>query len=216
MGIRTAMIMPCLLVGLIGATEAGVIAAVGGYEVDYQMVLTSPTPTGGDIQGVFIFEWNGSSSSIAHSFTIAGSGETSLSHIVDFAPTTALVIGYLDAVEGIGDGKRHLYTLVSPDFLNQDRQGKKFSEIFGVGEQATIDLLIDAAGDSGALQSFTETVNNRIAPLAAFDPAGGFRVLHWSAPVDVGGNIPEPTIATLMGIGLAGLVYRRRKQNKTA
>lgn len=216
MSLRMAMIAPCLLFGLLRAAEAGVIAAAGGYEVDYQMVLTSPTPTGGDIQDVFIFEWNDSSSSIDSSYTIAGSGRTSLSHIIDFAPTSALVIGYLDTVDGVGDGKRHLYTLVSPDFLNQDRQGKKFSEIFGVGEQATIDQLIAAAGDSSALDPFVDTVNDRIAPVAAFDPTGGFRVLHWSIPVDNGGSIPEPTVIALMGLGLAGLSYQRRKQIKAA
>lgn len=207
-----AAIVPCILLGLVGAAEAGIIDAVGGYQVSYEMTLNSPTPTGGDIQDVFIFEWNDSNSSVDHSYAIAASGRTNLSHIVDFAPTSALVIGYLDAVDGVGDGKRHLYTLVDPDFLDQDRQGKKFSEIFGVGEQATIDQLIAAAADSSERDAFVATVNNLIAPVAAFDPSGGFRILHWSAPVDVGGNIPEPAIIALIGLGLAVLGYQRRAE----
>ncbi len=41
-------------------------------------------------------------------------------------------------------------------------------------------------------------------------------LLHWSIPEDVGGNIPEPTIIALLGLGLAGLVYQSRKQIKAA
>lgn len=205
-----------LLLGLINSAAAGVIQVGTGYEVSYQMVLNTPTATGNDILDTIIFEWNDSVFNADYSYTIAGSGRTVLSHTIDFDPTSALVLGYLDGTAGIGDGKRHLYMLADSaytDYLSANLIGQKFSTIFGVGEQFTIDLLIEAAtGNNGALADLQSLVTNEFSP-AAFDPAGGFKILKWSDYVGpVGNSIPEPTTLALMGFGLAGLGYRRKRK----
>ena len=201
-----------LFLVLANSSEATIL-----QEINYKINILSGTPTGEDIHNTLIFEWNGSERSVDYPYTIAGSGQTELTHVIPFIPTSALVIGYLDAKAGVGDEKRHLYTLIDVDysnFLTENLLGTKFSTIFGQGEQFTINLLeavtgTDEAASALALDQLWDFVTGSAAK-AAFDPAGEFRVHKWSPttpPVDVA----EPSTLALFGFGLAGLGYMRRK-----
>jgi hypothetical protein len=217
------------LLVMAGSASAGVISVANGYQIDYGIGMSPGTSNGSDIEGVFIFEWNDSNFNAAFGGTIAGTGDTYLSHIIDFEPTSALLLGYGEGIPGVGDGKDHLYTIASLAFSNTVG-GLKWSEAFPgvtpgtrVGHDAMINLLGDAAGGSGtaldSIKNFVRTEGYR----AAFDPRGDFVVLEWSTCppgttgfppncVPVGGNIPEPASVALFGLGFAGLGWLRRKK----
>ena len=210
-------------------SSAGVISVNDGYQVDYGISMNPGTSNGSDIDGVFIFEWNASNFSSFYGGTIAGTGNTYLSHTIDFSPTMAFIMGYGKGISGVGDGKDHLYTLTSLDF-SYTVGGLKWSQAFPgitpetrVGHDAMINLFVDAAGGSatalGAIQNFVKTEGYR----AAFDPDGGFVVLEWTTCppgttgnlpncVPVGSSVPEPASILLFGIGLAGLGWFGRKK----
>ena len=177
------------------------------------MELYAGTQTGKNIKDVFVFEWDASNSSVDGTYEIEASGPTNWSHTIGFAPTSALAIGYLDGESGVGDGKRHIYTLFSAayhDYIVANLLGFKFSEIFGQGEQFTIDVIVAAAGGDGAALASLETFVRDEMSVGAFDPNGGFRILKWSVPDEtpVGGSIPEPSTFAIFLLGLAGIVSR--------
>lgn len=205
-----------MFMGVVAGANATVIATDDGFEARYTVRLDS-TLTGNDIKNVAIFEWDDSGNrSVSYSYTIAGSGRTDLVHTTGFAPTSALVLGYLDAVIGVGDEKRHLYTLVDAgysDFLVDNLLGVKFSQIFGQGEQFTIDKLIAATATpepSDALEELWGFVTGAAAK-SAFDPSGDFRVHKWS-PTTPPEDVSVPATLLLIGLGFAGLCLSRRKR----
>jgi len=214
------------MLGTLGVAQAGIIQlAPDQYEISYLMNVAPATPTGGDILDVFIFEWDDndlSKFSVDSSFTIAGSGNTELTHTIGFMPTSAFAIGYIDALPGADpttfEGKRHLYTLNSTDYneyLALNNPGQIFSAIFGIVEQDITDLLFEAGtnGNLAARQSLIDFVQQQIVGgPAPFDPAGPFEILHWSLPEPGGGSLPEPSVLLLFGLGLAALYSGRRKR----
>jgi hypothetical protein len=213
----TAMaISACLLVGLISRAEASIRPAGDGYETSYRLNLEIPTPTGNDIQNAFIFEWNDSDFSLDHAGTIAGAGPTNLSHVIDFEPSSALVLGYIDAVPNFGDEKPHLYTVIGAThskYIEENLLGVLFSKIYGINEQIVIEWLRQAAeGDQEALDNLKALVVDELS-VAAFDPEGGFRIHKWS-PAAV--PVPEPSTILIFGTGLLGLaaVHLRRRRRK--
>lgn len=208
---------------LLGADHAlaSVMEIGGGFKITYDLELFSETPTGEDIHSVIIFEWNAIERSADYPFAINSSGPTRLEHVISFDPTHAFVIGYLDAKPGVGDEKRHLFTLIDTGFsddLVANFLGVKFSILFGQGEQDTIDLLDIATGPDAvaaalALDQLWGFVQGAAAA-AAFDPRGGFAVHHWSATTPpFGGSVPAPGAIALLTLG--ALVACRSRSRKT-
>ena len=221
-----ALIGACLF-GLASIGLAGVIPTAAGYEVSYGINMTPGSSNGSDISNVVLFEWDNSHFSALSVGSIAGQGNTFITHDIGFAPTSALMIGYGLGIAGIGDEKDHLYTLTSSAFASTVG-GLKWSQAFPgvtpdtrVRHERMISLLID--GNLGAISDFVRTEGY----VAAFDPAGSFVVLEWSTCppgfqgvlpncVPVGHSIPEPTSLALIGLGLAGIAYRRSKRKAAA
>lgn len=217
------------LLVMAGQASALVIPVADGYQIDYGIAMNPGSSNGSDIEGVFIFEWNATEFSAVYGGTVAGTGDTYHSHVLDFEPTAAFIMGYGAGIPGVGDEKDHIYTITSLDF-SYTVGGLKWSQAFPgvtpdtrVGHDAMIGLLGDAAGGSttalGALEDFVKSEGYR----AAFDPRGDFVVLEWSTCPDgttgtrpncipVGGNVPEPASVALLGLALAGIGWSRRKQ----
>ena len=220
LSIRVSGLVAGLLLVIGNLAQASVVQVGNGYDVSYRINLPEgATPPGQDINNVFIFEWSSSQRHADFPYRINGSGPTTLSHVIPFAPNLAFVIGFIDAVPGAAagsnDAKRHLYTLVDPGFsddLVANHLGELFSQLFGQGEQYTIDQMILATqGNQLALDGLWSFVTTTKMADAAFDPAGDFRVHKWSATTP---PIPEPSSIVLMIAGLSALlvVQRQRRQ----
>ncbi len=114
--LASAGLFAYLLIGLGGGAQAGVMQVGSEYAVSYSMSLNSGTPTGGDIQNVVIFEWDeGTNKSVDWSYSIAAIGRTDLTHTISFAPTSAIILGFLEPGEETAN-KRLLYTLFSVEY----------------------------------------------------------------------------------------------------
>jgi hypothetical protein len=202
-----AFLFASLLLTVHSATQAGILPVATGYQDSYNINLPEgATPPGQNINNVFIFEWDSSQRNVDYAYQSLGSGHTTLSHIVPFAPNSAFIIGFIDAVPGAAagseDAKRHLYTLIDPgysDFLVENHLGDLFSQIFGQGEQFTIDqMLLAAQGSQSALDGLWTFVTTAMED-AAFDPAGDFRVHKWSPtrpPIPVPGSLALLSLAS--------------------
>lgn len=199
--------------------SAAVTPDAGGYRVSYNVNLSSGTSNGSDIEDILIFEWNaGGDFSVEPGSAVADQGRKVLSHVIGFKPTSALVMGWGAAIPGVGDEKNHLFTLVSSSAA-AEFTGKKWSEAFpGIppiprtGHNAMIGQLQAAvAGDATALAAITEFVQ-REASVAAFNPAGGFRLLEWSVAQPIDPPVQVPVMPSyglwLLVLGLAVLVWR--------
>lgn len=201
-------------------TYAAVIAVDSGFEVSYEINMDPPTSNGSPIINTIIFEWDDSNFSnfnVDYAYTIADQGITTISHTIDFAPTSALLIGYGEGIEGVGDEKDHLYTITNTAFADSTL-GMKWSVAFpGVTPETRVRhsemILMLQALDVTSLTNFVKTEGYR----AAFDPAGDFSVVEWTCnggicPPD---PIPIPPAIWLFGSGLLGLVGMATRKKST-
>lgn len=213
------IILLALLFSLPIVAGASVTPVAGGYQVIYDVNLPSGTSNDSDIEDVVVVEWNASGDfGIESGFAIAGRGQTRLKHTISFEPDSALVMGWSAGIPGKGDEKDHLVTLTNGAFVSEVT-GRKWSEVFpGVppeprtGHNAMIGLLQAAgAGDADALDAISTWVQ-REAQAAAFDPAGGFRVLEWTIPTPIDRAVPVP-VMSWYGLGLLafGLLIMGRR-----
>ena len=145
--LATTLFFGLHLAVLSSAGHAGIIQVGAEYEVSYSMAFSAGTPTGGPIENVMIFEWDDRGNrSVDAPFSIAPTGTTVLRHRIAFAPTSALIMGYLEAGPETSD-KRVLYTIFDSgysNYLTSELLGVKFSEIFSQGERATYTLIEQA------------------------------------------------------------------------
>jgi hypothetical protein len=196
--------------------QALVTATADGYDVSYQLNL-SGTLNGSPVTNMLILETDGIQVNAEFGFLAAPSGTTSLNHTIDFLPTSALVIGLDLAVAGVGDGKDHLVILMDGNYA-EAHEGELFSQFFPaiggqprLGHNALMSALLSAeGGDVAALQTVTDFFLTGAGSLAAFDPAGGFRVLEFTVGVPI--DVAEPASALLVigGAGMLSLARRRR------
>jgi hypothetical protein len=213
--------------GIVVPAGAGVMPIADGYEVTYGIGMDPGSSNGSNLESVFIFEWDGANFSADYAGTIAGRGNTFLSHVIDFYPTSALILGWGAGIPGVGDEKDHLYTITSLAFSNTVG-GLKWSQAFPgvppdprVGHSAMINLLRDA--QSGASSSSVDALTDWVIAegyRAAFDPISSFVVLEWTicsegeieirpgVCVPVGGRIPVPPTLALYALGLL-MMWRR-------
>ena len=190
-----------------------------GYRVTYDIDLRAGTSNGSDVEDVVIFEWNDSGEfSAEYGFSLPDHQRTVLSHVIDFQPTAALVMGWGAAISGVGDEKDHLFTLVNSTSASEFI-GNKWSAAFpGVppeprtGHNAMIQLLQGAAsGDASAVDALTTFVQ-REAIGAGFNPAGGFQLIEWStaAPIPPVSAIPTLPTTALYALILCLFVFAWR------
>jgi hypothetical protein len=202
---------------LASPAQALVTSTSGGYDVSYELNL-SGTLNGSPVSNMLILESDGAQLSAAFGFSAASAGRTVLTHTIGFLPTSALVIGLDLAVAGVGDGKDHLVILMGSDFADA-HEGELFSQFFPsiggeprLGHNALMAALQAAeAGNSTALQTITDFFLIGAGSLAAFDPAGDFRVLEFTVGIPI--DIVEPASALLVlgGVGLLALGRSRRR-----
>ena len=197
------------------AANAGVVATAGGYEVSYDISINR-TLNGNPVTSMVILETDGSAFSAAYGFGAAASGSTLLSHTIAFRPTSALVIGLDLATPHVGDGKTHLVILMDSDFT-ATLDGKKFSEAFPaiggrprLGHDALIAAILAAeTGDAAAQQTIADFFLIDAGGIAAFDPAGSFRIGEFTGYVPI--DVPEPASALVLLGGLVALAASRRR-----
>jgi len=184
--------------------------------VDYTFHLGG-TLNGNDVTDIFILETDGTQVSVDYAFTAASRGKTTLTHVIPFSPSLALVIGLDRAVPGVGDEKDHIVMFMNNDFA-VTTFGKKFSQVFPAvdgGERVRHSTLIAALedaqnGDLDALDLITDFFMTGAGQYAAFNPAGSFRVIEFTNGTSI--DIPEPTTMALLGLGLIGAALRRRRR----
>ena len=99
-------------------------------------------------------------------------------------------------------GKR--FDVAFPDFGSSHRLGHLHANLPSILQKAH-------AGDPRSLQSVKEILREENAKLAYYDPRDGAYSIVQFTPM---GAIPEPATLALLGAGLAGAAFARRRSRR--
>lgn len=146
---------------------------------------------------------------------LAPSGVFQLTHPLGFEPTDALVVGITERDK---DNWWDIVVFTSEAYA-VSAVGLRYSELFlssnpGYLGHNELTPLMQAAhnGDSSALDAVTAFLRGPDASAAYFDPRGPFSIIQFSEVLPPIGGIPEPAALALLGLGLAGISYKRRRK----
>ena len=194
------------LAGHIAHTQASVVAAPGGYEVSYSADVH--TLYGSPITSVVVVESDGSQFNLDANFSPISNGVFTLSHIIPFVPTSALVFGIDVSPTG---ARPHLVTFEDPGFA-KTAVGRRFDATFGLSENIFLAAVPAAAsGDLSAQQTLLGFFTGPGAS-ATFNPDGQFLVLEHTVAVVVS---PEPATLAVFSAALVGTAAVRRRRGYT-
>jgi hypothetical protein len=201
-----------LVAGLAAAGPAGamnissVVPSGTGFNTSYTFNLPF-TLNGNDVTSIMLLE-AGALGEVSMDFPFAAApGTTStLTHHIDFFPTSALIVGLELPTPTVGDGKTHIAMWVDSGFA-AGAIGLRFSEAFPNSRHSLFiaNYLLAVGGDAAAQQALVDFFVSGDGAAAAFTPGGSFSYIMSTIIV------PEPGGAVLWGCGLGLLALLRRR-----
>lgn len=201
-----------LLFGLINSVSAIVFPEFSDDRAVEKISIYPGSSNEHDIQSAFTF---GLGNNIN---TTAGQGQAYLIPPINFAPTSALYLGYDLGLQGVKNKKDYLYSFANPADTGFMANTKRHNVNLGtdpgiqVGHSVKIDYptewAISSRDDLMTFSQFNATMDNQ----AVVDSTDGSRIAEWSSSISVSRNIPNPTTLVFLGLGLVGIgVVRWRK-----
>jgi hypothetical protein len=104
-----------------------------------------------------------------------------------------------------------LTSMVLIDLVSDGTDDPGFLRAWSIGNALLEEVLLVAPGGSFVTASITRASAD-IAYITAGSSGGGIEDLHLDNLQFEVASIPEPSVLALMGAGLLGIAYRRRKQ----
>jgi hypothetical protein len=140
--------------------------------------------------------------------TIPSAGVNSLVHPLSFNAESTIIVGL--NVEG---GQDHIVMFMN-DELAATATGQKWSTVFSGARHSELVSWVTGAhdGDALALGSLTTFLTGPSAGTAAFDPNDSYTIMRFTVGGPGGGPIvPEPASLSILAVGAAGLLLKRRR-----